>query len=86
MFIETSANFYLPGEGSNNRQGSDERVGGSVRVNTYSVDWWSGHLYKNPIHFLLPGEGGEQTWPSWWLKGGGGGSVRLSTSNLDMYI
>ena len=35
MFIETSANFYLPGEGSNNRQGSDERVGGSVRVNTY---------------------------------------------------
>ena len=34
MYIETSANFYLPGEGSNNRQGSDERVGGSVRVNT----------------------------------------------------
>ena len=59
MFIETSANFYLPGEGSNNRQGSDERVGGSVRLNTYCPPViWTCTFKPQPIPYL-PGEGGK---------------------------
>ena len=74
MFIETSANFYLPGEGSNNRQvvmkGSGFCKGKHILL-TDDLDIYT----KPPIHFLLPGEGGEHM-AFLMIEGiGGGGGV-----------